>query len=333
MASDSIANASSFLPISNQKDFAKKKRANRSAKLKQCKLDARREQWLSQVKTKGCKEEANGKGGTVDVKGERGRSIVKLEVKPRVEEENEGFINNYNSDTESLAHSPTSHSSSGLGSNDSGTSFTGSSSHSSSSSSSGRGLGSMSGEEEEEEEEEGDDECLEDWEAFADALAATEEKQEPENDISDLPQESNENASRVDVLQQKHESEVNAQRASVLNCRAWRPDDASRPQGLPNLAKHFGLGDKSWNCDTESDVTSCPICTEEFDVTDTSFCPCLCGYRLCLFCYKRILEYNEARCPGCRRQYDCKPVNDEATFDGGSLTIQLARSSSMVTRS
>ncbi|GAA0176141.1 ubiquitin-protein ligase [Lithospermum erythrorhizon] len=320
MVSDSVTIYSS----SNPKEFAKKKRVNRSAKLKQCKLDVRREQWLSQVKNKVCKVEANGQGGTVDLGIERERTIVKLESKPMGEEENEESINNYISDTESLVNTPTSHSSSVLGRIGSGASFTGSSCHSSSSSSSGHCcLGSMSGED-----EEGDDECLDDWEAIADALAATDEKKELENDILDSPQESNGIASRMgpcaeatnhmlsglDLSQlQKQESEVNVQRASVSNCRAWRSDDAFRPQSLPNLSKHFslpmnrdphfGIGDEAWNYNTLSELTSCPICTEDFDVTDTSFLPCSCGFRLCLFCYKRILEDNDGRCPGCRKQY------------------------------
>ncbi|KAJ7551253.1 hypothetical protein O6H91_06G007100 [Diphasiastrum complanatum] len=43
-------NLASFL----SKDASKRKRLNRTAKLKQCKLDARREQWLSQVKHSSC---------------------------------------------------------------------------------------------------------------------------------------------------------------------------------------------------------------------------------------------------------------------------------------
>ncbi|CAI9754620.1 unnamed protein product [Fraxinus pennsylvanica] len=53
---------------------------------------------------------------------------------------------------------------------------------------------------------------------------------------------------------------------------------------------------------------------------------------LCLFCHKRILE-EDGQCPGCRNQYDCEPVEGEATLDGGSLTFQLARSCSMISRS
>ncbi|KAK9139971.1 hypothetical protein Scep_009652 [Stephania cephalantha] len=45
------------------KEFGKKKRTKRLAKLKHCKLDAKREQWLSQAKNKGFKEELSISGG------------------------------------------------------------------------------------------------------------------------------------------------------------------------------------------------------------------------------------------------------------------------------
>lgn len=47
----------------------------------------------------------------------------------------------------------------------------------------------------------------------------------------------------------------------------------------------------------------CPICCEDLDLTDSSFLPCACGFRLCLFCHKKLLE-TDGRCPGCRKQYD-----------------------------
>ncbi|CAA7021918.1 unnamed protein product [Microthlaspi erraticum] len=57
MISDSITNASATGP----RDSRKKKRNNKSAKIKQSKLGLRREQWLSQASmtNKGCKEEAS----------------------------------------------------------------------------------------------------------------------------------------------------------------------------------------------------------------------------------------------------------------------------------
>ena len=187
------------------------------------------------VKNKSGKEESN--GGTIGqpmaTAGNRmGRAIEKLEIRPRVEEENDGGSVHHYSDSESPSNSPMSHTGSVLGGNDSGTNFTGSSS--SSSSSGGCCSGSMS-----EEDEGGEDGCLDDWEAVADALAATDEKQQLH--IGTAPVDKNiahfDSQSDVDISKEKPENGVSVQRAPV-NCRAWRPDDAFRPQSLPNLSKH-----------------------------------------------------------------------------------------------
>lgn len=345
MHSDSIATNASSIPMasSNAKDFGKKKRVNRSAKLKQCKLDARREQWLSQVKNKNGKEESN--GGTIGqplitAGNRRGRAIEKLE-------ENDGGSVHHYSDSESPSNSPMSHTGSVLGGNDSSTNFTGSSSSSSSSSSGGCCSGSMS-----EEDEDREDGCLDDWEAVADALAATDEKQQlhmgtdpVDKNIAQFDSQSeikHQTVSGIDISKEKPENGVSVQRVPV-NCRAWRPDDAFRPQSLPNLSKqysfpmksdrHYGCSGSVWGCKNAASVPkSCPICYEDLDFTDSSFLPCSCGFRLCLFCHKRILE-EDGRCPGCRKQYNYDPVEGEATLDGGSLTYRLARSCSMITRS
>ncbi|KAJ8553834.1 hypothetical protein K7X08_024512 [Anisodus acutangulus] len=330
MVSDSIPNGSIPIASSNPKG---KKRANRwSAKLKQCKLDARREQWLSQVKNKGLKEEPN-TGGThgpaKNVANEREQLIEKLQIKPRGEEDNEKSLNHY-----SDFDSPTSHTSSVLGGNDSGTNFTGSSSSTSSTSSSiGECCsGSMS--------EEDDDDCLDDWETVADALATTEKKQEQQNSSLDLHFERDENVAHKSPRQEV--SDRGSAPRPPLSCRAWRLDDTFRPPGLPNLSKQYSFpmnserhcrgGGSVWGCKSLSTPTSCPICCEDLDYTDTSFLPCSCGFRLCLFCHKRILE-EDGRCPGCRKQYKQDAVEREATTDGGSLTIRLARSCSMISRS
>ncbi|KAI3464029.1 hypothetical protein Pfo_020692 [Paulownia fortunei] len=369
MVSDSIPNASIAMASSNPKDFAKKKRANRSAKLKQCKLDARREQWLSQVKNKGgCKEEVNGggiaRGGpSVHLENDRGRPIEKLEIKTRSDQEiyGDGSLMHHYSDSESLpSNSPTSHTSSVLGSNDSRVNF---SSSSSSSSSSGRSSSSISNGfcsgnmSERDEGEAGDDDCLDDWEAVADALAATDKKQHeyrPNTAFGSPPSKKHENASDfgtqvdttnqmfsgIDILNANLESGGTAKQRALVNCCAWRPDDACRPQSLPNLSKQYSfplnserLGRGSvWGCKNLGPIPkSCPICFEDLDCTDSSFLPCSCGFRLCLFCHKRILE-EDGRCPGCRKQYECEPVEGEATLDGGSLKFRLARSCSMITR-
>ncbi|KAK4375633.1 hypothetical protein RND71_006310 [Anisodus tanguticus] len=335
MVSDSIPMASS-----NPKDFSKKKRVNRSAKLKQCKLDARREQWLSQVKNRGSKEEPNGGGGACGQEGmhaanERGKLIEKLAIQPRGggEEENGGCMNHY-SDFDSPSNCPTSHTSSVLEGNDSGTNFIGGSS----SSSSGGGCcsGSMS-----EEDNEGDDGCLDDWEAVADALAANDKKQEQHNSSLDSAPERDDNVVHMSSQPEFSDRNVSGTDMSQPKSKAWRPDDAFRPQSLPNLSKHFTFpmnsgwhyrGGSIWGCKSLSISTSCPICCEDLDFTDTSFLPCPCGFRLCLFCHKRILE-EDGRCPGCRKQYKHDPVEGETTKDAGCLMFRPARSCSMISRS
>ncbi|CAA0826644.1 RING/U-box superfamily protein [Striga hermonthica] len=342
--SDSILNVPIAVGSSNPKDFSKKKRANRTAKLKQSKLDVRREQWLSQVNKKGgCKESTNGggashEGSSVNMQNKRGGPVDKLEIKSRNEDIYEPSMHHY-SDTESLpSNSPTSHTSSLLGSNDSGVNFTASSR---SSSSSGRSSSSSSNGRSYSDDEDGGnpggegDDCLDDWEAVADALEAKDDK----NQDCSL-NTGHETASEVDGSSTVSKSA--GKKGAMVNCCAWRPDDACRPQNLPNLSKqysfplnserHLGRG-SVWGCKNLGPVpTSCPICFEDFDCTDSSFLPCPCGFRLCLFCHKRILE-EDGRCPGCRKKYECEPVEGKATLDGGSLTFRLARSCSMITRS
>ncbi|XAR50122.1 hypothetical protein NMG60_11004363 [Bertholletia excelsa] len=341
MVSDSIANASIPMAASNPKDFAKKKRANRSAKLKQCKLDARREQWLSQVKNKGCKGETEAGGEccpqVIFEHNESNRSVENLEAKQEGKR-SEGSVHHF-SDSESPSSSPTSITSSDVGSNVSGTSFTGSSSGSSGGSCSGSVIG---------EEDEGVDGCLDDWEAVADALAAADEKLEHHDPCSepaievgsidplDVPAESppelsHRSALGTEVPMRERDLVGKVQRAQPT-CRAWKPDDVFRPQSLPNLSKQLSFPVSRRYGSGGGVPYSCPICCEDLDLTDSSFLPCSCGFRLCLFCHKRILE-ESGRCPGCRKQYDHVPVEGEATIHGGSLTFRLARSCSMITRS
>ncbi|XP_043706170.1 uncharacterized protein LOC122655862 [Telopea speciosissima] len=334
MASDSVVNGSA---PAFSKDFGKKKRNNRTAKLKQCKLDARREQWLSQVKNKECKEESNGgvvlPPSSLPQMDERKRSLENLETRSRGEE-NEGSCLN-DSDLESLANSPTG---SILGANDPRKDRPGSSSGSSRSSSSSSGCYSGSVSEEEE-----DDGCLDDWEAVADALTADDKRQHSPNSVPPAEPEApvGSNAShelpsdKCEAENLKPDCQGTVLRVSE-NGRAWRPDDAFRPQSLPNLSKqrsftvnaerHCGRGAGSWTCHRiNSPPSSCPICYEDLDLTDSSFLPCSCGFRLCLFCHKRILEA-DGRCPGCRKQYD--PSIGDTGVSEGVLPIRLARSSS-----
>lgn len=254
-------------------------------------------------------------------------------MRPRGEEDDrsihhDGFL-------ESPSNSPTSVDSSMLGSNDSGTNFTGSSSSSSSSSSAGCCSGNVT-------EEEGDDDCLDDWEAMADALAVDDKHKKSSSELPPPHEPAAQMGSPREIIRGSNlafrNSKIESDRLVPLvsgNGRAWRPDDAFRPQSLPNLSKQHSLPNSNRRCGgglpwaRPAAPSSCPICCEDLDLTDSSFLPCLCGFRLCLFCHKRILE-EDGRCPGCRKPYECESVEPEASVHGGSLTVRLARSCSMI---
>ncbi|CAL9247221.1 unnamed protein product [Arabidopsis halleri] len=328
MISDSITNASATSAPS-ARDFGKKKRTNRSAKLKQSKLGLRREQWLSQVAliNKGDKEEMESNrriGSDKPDQRDRPRPVENLDGQ---EETNNG-THRHESFIESLSNSPNSI----LSGMNSIPNF-------SSSSSSGSG-GSCSGNITEEEDAD-DDGCLDDWEAIADALAADDEKHEKENppesckeheDIQQLacPRDLI-GGSDVVVRDAKVDCQRTMSRKQKSN-QAWRPDDKLRPQGLPNLEKQRSFPVMNLHFNSVTVPSSCPICYEDLDLTDSNFLPCPCGFRLCLFCHKTICD-GDGRCPGCRKPYERNTIKVEASVQGGGLTIRLARSSSMFCRS
>jgi RING/Ubox like zinc-binding domain len=156
------------------------------------------------------------------------------------------------------------------------------------------------------EEEEEENDVLDDWETVADALTYSSNDQDikfsgPTNNPTEPPVCPV--SSQIDSVTTKMTQPVRA------TPRAWRPDDAFRPQSLPSISKqlsfpsmncHYGVSDQKGILSLPS---SCPICYEDLDLTDSSFLPCSCGFRLCLFCHKRILEA-DARCPGCRKKYE-----------------------------
>ncbi|KAI9756208.1 MAG: S-methyl-5-thioadenosine phosphorylase [Chaenotheca gracillima] len=57
----------------------------------------------------------------------------------------------------------------------------------------------------------------------------------------------------------------------------------------------------------DSDET-CPLCVEEFDLSDRNFRPCPCGYQVCQFCFNNIRSNMNGLCPACRRPYDEKTI-------------------------
>ncbi|KAA6413539.1 MAG: CCR4-NOT core complex subunit Not4 [Lasallia pustulata] len=53
---------------------------------------------------------------------------------------------------------------------------------------------------------------------------------------------------------------------------------------------------------------ACPLCVEEFDLSDKNFRPCPCGYQVCQFCFNNIKNNMNGLCPACRRPYDDKTI-------------------------
>ncbi|KAK9925189.1 hypothetical protein M0R45_033521 [Rubus argutus] len=314
---DSLSSCSPVIP----KDLAKKKRTNRLAKLKQSKLDVRREQWLSHVKNKGHRVNADRSDGSptsfMQVDNERKILLDNLETSSTGGSNDNSSI--HDSDLESLMNSP---SGSSLDRSDSVKNLNESSNIVC--------LENVSKEDE-------DDGCLDDWEAVADALNAEDNQHNP---LFDFPAtaEMRVEPTGPELSMKNPGAEFpkpdnrNIVPESRVSTCAWRPDDASRPQSLPNLSKehsfpvqsdwHCGHGAIAWTWQSiVPQPSSCPICYEDLDVTDSSFLPCSCGFRLCLFCHKRILEA-DGRCPGCRKQYD--RVNEVMSFNGGATTFRVA---------
>ncbi|KAG7613982.1 Zinc finger RING-type [Arabidopsis suecica] len=323
MITDSITNASA---TSAPRDSGKKKRNNKSAKMKQNKLGLRREQWLSQVAV-----------SNKEVKEERS---VNRSQKPdhessdkvRREEDNNGGNNLLHH--ESFMESP---SNSSVGGTYSSTNFSGRSSRSSSSSS-GFCSGNIT---EEENVDDDDDGCVDDWEAVADALAAEEEIEKKSRPLESVKEQvsvgqsasnvcdsSISDASDVVGVEDPKQECLRVSSRKQTSNRAWRLDDDLRPQGLPNLAKQLSFPELDKRFSSVAIPSSCPICYEDLDLTDSNFLPCPCGFRLCLFCHKTICD-GDGRCPGCRKPYERNMVKAETSIQGGGLTIRLARSSSM----
>ncbi|OAY37924.1 general negative regulator of transcription subunit 4 isoform X3 [Manihot esculenta] len=58
---------------------------------------------------------------------------------------------------------------------------------------------------------------------------------------------------------------------------------------------------------------TCPLCTEEMDLTDQQLKPCKCGYEICVWCWHHIMDMaekddSEGRCPACRVPYDKEKI-------------------------
>ncbi|RYP12212.1 hypothetical protein DL767_011417 [Monosporascus sp. MG133] len=84
--------------------------------------------------------------------------------------------------------------------------------------------------------------------------------------------------------------------------------------------------------DDEDDT--CPLCIEEFDLSDRNFRPCPCGYQICQFCFNNLKNNLNGLCPACRRPYDEKTIQwkvvtpeEEAEFRANIQKNQKKRAS------
>lgn len=379
------------------KDASRRKRVNRTAKLKQCKLDARREQWLSQgsqgkqdraeqqqqsnaQQHQSCKHhhkagdgecmaqeragpsghprsQASGSSGSAgertpvgspathsrssgSVSGNEAKNS-KIEAPPR-RQDGSSRASKYFGDEE--LHGGSDHKQDLANNGRASSNASKSRSNSSCASSSYTGSGSEDNDESHEAED--------DWESAFDALHVQSSPHRSEGShkgpSSDRAQH-NEGKELHDKKQNgahqynQHHSDMQSGQLKPEykyknsgfggrrghGGRAWRPDDVSRPPTLPRLTKqhtypnhsssnHQGWGNMHGNLWGNQPATPsyCPICTEELDMTDSSYMPCTCGFQLCLFCYHRISS-DDGRCPGCRKAYNA----DSA--------VKLSRSSSV----
>lgn len=328
---------------------AKKKRGNRSAKLKQSKLDVRREQWLSLVKdgkevkavvSPGAAAGANS-GSPILASPHPPLPRRRAEIRTRegdpedFKEDSVGASQDVgSSDHESPLHSPVSYNppigclqQKHCSGNGGGRSFSSGSSAWSSSRSVTDSDDDTGGSPEND-----DDGVLDDWEAVADALSVDDNHNHQDPVPADPP-----------VVPASCPVPANAatrQEPIKSSTRAWSPDDAFRPQSLPSLSKQVSFPASMGNCwvamgigsaqkGVPSKPTSCPICYEDLDPTDSSFLPCPCGFHLCLFCHKRILEA-DGRCPACRKQYISASSGGETVGSEREMgNLRLSRSCSM----
>ncbi|CAM6051399.1 unnamed protein product [Sphagnum compactum] len=369
MLQTSTEDANKMSDKAGKKEWEKYLKGNRTAKLKQCKLDARREQWLSKgsqgvswkqgkVEQQHPRCENHQKTGEADCAGQESagpsgynesqrsrQSITNSEWTPVVISQSVSSgtgtaaedktlkkdvaarnCPHYFADEDPLAGCEQKKDTGNGWSSSDGTK---SRSSSSCASSSYNGSGSEDNDESHDAED--------DWESAFDALHIQgstfqpetphkgtgsewmqhSEAKEPHSNICNGPQEHHPDHLQGAQLKPEYKYKSSGFGGRRGNGgRAWRLDDISRPPTLPRLTKQHtypghqnggtshGWGSMQGNMwGPPSTPSYCPICTEELDMTDSSYMPCSCGFQLCLFCYHRISS-DDGRCPGCRKAYN-----------------------------
>ncbi|EOA35487.1 hypothetical protein CARUB_v10020696mg [Capsella rubella] len=277
MVADSVTDSELIHGSPVSRDISMKRKANWLCKLKQWKIDDRRKQWIYQWKRANVDEEEIGR---------RLKSLLKKLTDKKAwridyEEGSYGFTKCHDVDDDddeidlvktSSARSPTSVlKSKGSVSED---------------------CFCCSEQMTTEEEDEVFDDAYDNWDGFRDALNAF------DNDEDDIPQ------LETGDLEQEEDLVPNTSQRTPEKLfhkdNKYKHDASSHQKTVQRNSKKKNKRSNSGN--QEGDAEECPICSEVMDATDLSFQPCPCGFRICLFCHKRISE-NEARCPSCREQY------------------------------
>ena len=86
----------------------------------------------------------------------------------------------------------------------------------------------------------------------------------------------------------------------------------------------------------DPDALECPLCAEQLDATELCLRLCECDYKICLFCYQRLVDdaakgggggggggagagsagqhgsSSAPRCPNCRTPYDTARIDGQA---------------------
>ena len=61
------------------------------------------------------------------------------------------------------------------------------------------------------------------------------------------------------------------------------------------------------------ETPTCPVCLDDLDITDQAFEPCInknCDYQVCLWCWYKIRETMDGKCPACRVAYSDQAIEN-----------------------
>jgi len=131
------------------------------------------------------------------------------------------------------------------------------------------------------------------------------------------------------------ENEVKLQSPRVLldsirtDIPASKVAQAESQNGDTYTTSHISNAAKSAQAVAEcasSQIEACPLCVEEFDISDKNFHPCPCGFQICQFCYNSIKTTKNGLCPACRRPYDERSIEFKGIITGELMHNGLRRS-------